>query len=220
MNNTDFFEGDNSIFIPFTTFKKVYITGNKIGCMIIAGYPDEDIVTIEQKAKTLLKRRYSVHPDDERAFGAANLGEMFGKITGFVTGLKFTALIVGIATILAGVIAIGNILLITVKERTKEIGIRRALGATPSEIRGQIILESVFLTLVAGILGMTVGGLLLSSLGNWAKSLDDFPFINPTVSLEYIGMAIALMVVLGTLIGLIPAQRAVSVRPIEALREE
>ncbi|QHI38192.1 Macrolide export ATP-binding/permease protein MacB [Kordia antarctica] len=219
-NNTDFFEGDNSIFIPFTTFKKVYNTGNKIGWMMIAGYPDEDIVAIEQKAKALLKRRYSVHPDDERAFGAANLGEMFGKITGFVTGLKFTALIVGIATILAGVIAIGNILLITVKERTKEIGIRRALGATPAEIRGQIILESVFLTLVAGILGMTVGGLLLSKLNDIAQGLDDFPFINPTVSLEYIGMAIALMVVLGTLIGLIPAQRAVSVRPIEALREE
>lgn len=219
-NNTDFFEGDNSIFIPFTTFKKVFNTGNRISWMVIAGYPDEDIVAIEQKVKTLLKRRYSVHPDDERAFGAANLGEMFGKITGFIKGLKFTALIVGIATILAGVIAIGNILLITVKERTKEIGIRRALGATPSEIRGQIVLESVFLTLVAGILGMTVGGLVLSSLNNLAKTLDDFPFVNPTVSLEYIGMAIALMVVLGTLIGLIPAQRAVSVRPIEALREE
>jgi len=219
-NNTDFFEGDNSIFIPFTTFKKVFNTGNKIGWMVIAGYPDEDIVVIEDKVKALLKRRYSVHPDDERAFGAANLGEMFGKITGFVKGLKFTALIVGIATILAGVIAIGNILLITVKERTKEIGIRRALGATPGEIRGQIILESVFLTLVAGILGMTVGGLLLSSLNEYAKNLDDFPFVNPTVSLEYIAMALALMVVLGTLIGLIPAQRAVSVRPIEALREE
>lgn len=219
-NNTDFFEGDNSVFIPFTTFKKVFNTGNRIGWMVIAGYPDEDIVAIEEKAKALLKRRYSVHPDDERAFGAANLGEMFGKITGFVKGLKFTALIVGIATILAGVIAIGNILLITVKERTKEIGIRRALGATPGEIRGQIILESVFLTLVAGILGMTVGGLLLSTLNNAAKSWDDFPFINPTVSIEYIGMALALMVILGTLIGLIPAQRAVSVRPIEALREE
>jgi len=219
-NNTDFFEGDNSIFIPFTTFKKVFNTGNRISWMVIAGYPDEDIVAIEQKTKALLKRRYSVHPDDERAFGAANLGEMFGKITGFIKGLKFTALIVGIATILAGVIAIGNILLITVKERTKEIGIRRALGATPGEIRGQIILESVFLTLVAGILGMTVGGLLLSVLNNAAKNWDDFPFINPTVSLEYIGIAIALMVILGTLIGLIPAQRAVSVRPIEALREE
>ncbi|WP_420571808.1 ABC transporter permease [Kordia sp.] len=219
-NNTDFFEGDNSIFIPFTTFKKVFNTGNRIGWMVIAGYPDEDIVAIEEKTKTLLKRRYDVHPEDERAFGAANLGEMFGKITGFVKGLKFTALIVGIATILAGVIAIGNILLITVKERTKEIGIRRALGAKPGEIRGQIILESVFLTLVAGILGMTVGGLLLSSLNNTAKDLEDFPFVNPTVSLEYIAMAIGLMVILGTLIGLIPAQRAVSVRPIEALREE
>lgn len=219
-NNTDFFEGDNSVFIPFTTFKKVFNTGNRIGWMVIAGYPDEDIVAIEEKTKTLLKRRYDVHPDDERAFGAANLGEMFGKITGFVKGLKFTALIVGIATILAGVIAIGNILLITVKERTKEIGIRRALGAKPGEIRGQIILESVFLTLVAGILGITVGGLLLSSLNNMTKDLDDFPFANPTVSIEYIAMALGLMVVLGTLIGLIPAQRAVNVRPIEALREE
>ncbi|WP_298508650.1 ABC transporter permease [uncultured Kordia sp.] len=219
-NNTDFFEGDDSIFIPFTTFKKVFNTGNRIGWMVIAGYPDEDIVAIEEKTKELLKRRYSVHPNDERAFGAANFGEMFGKITGFVKGLKFTALIVGIATILAGVIAIGNILLITVKERTKEIGIRRALGAKPGEIRGQIILESVFLTLVAGILGMTVGGLSLSVLNNFAKSWDDFPFMNPTVSLQYIGFAIAIMVILGTLIGLIPAQRAVSIRPIEALREE
>ncbi len=219
-NNTDFFEGDNSIFIPFTTFKKVFNTGNRIGWMVIAGYPSEDIVAIEQKVKTLLKRRYTVAPNDERAFGAANLGEMFGKITGFVKGLKFTALVVGIATILAGVIAIGNILLITVKERTKEIGIRRALGAKPNEIRGQIILESVFLTLVAGMLGITVGGLLLSVLNNLAQSWDDFPFINPTVSLEYIGMALLIMIILGTLIGLIPAQRAVSIRPIEALREE
>jgi putative ABC transport system permease protein len=218
-NNTDFFEGDDSIFIPFTTFKKVYNTGNRIGWMLIAGYPKEDIVAIEEKAKTLLKRRYTVHPNDERAFRAFNFGEMFGKITGFVKGLKFTALIVGIATILAGVIAIGNILLITVKERTKEIGIRRALGAKPNEIRGQIILESVFLTLVAGLLGMTVGGLLLQALNTYTKGLD-FPFINPTVSLEYIGFAIAIMVILGTLIGLIPAQRAVSIRPIEALREE
>ncbi|MFK7747314.1 MAG: ABC transporter permease [Kordia sp.] len=218
-NNTDIFERDNSIFIPFTTFQKIFNTGNRIGWMLISGYPDEDIVAIEEKAKTLLKRKYTVHPNDERAFRAFNFGEMFGKITGFVKGLKFTALIVGIATILAGVIAIGNILLITVKERTKEIGIRRALGAKPGEIRGQIILESVFLTLVAGLLGMTIGGLLLSFINGFAKNWD-FPFLNPTVSLTYIGFAIAIMVILGTLIGLIPAQRAVSIRPIEALREE
>jgi len=218
-NNTDFFERDNSIFIPFTTYQKVFNTGNRIGWMVIAGYPKEDIIAVEEKVKNLLKRRYTVHPNDERAFGAFNFGEMFGKITGFVKGLKFTALIVGIATILAGVIAIGNILLITVKERTKEIGVRRALGAKPGEIRGQIILESVFLTLTAGLLGMTVGGLLLSYLNDLAKSWD-FPFLNPTVSLPYIGFAIAIMVILGTLVGLIPAQRAVSIKPIDALREE
>lgn len=218
-NTTDFFEGDNSIFIPFTTYKQVFNTGNRIGWMVIAGYPKEDIVAIEDKTKALLKRRYTVHPNDERAFGAANFGEMFGKITGFVKGLKFTALIVGIATILAGVIAIGNILLITVKERTKEIGIRRAIGAKPSEIRGQIILESVFLTLTAGLLGIMVGGLLLSLISDLTKDMD-FPFLNPTVSLQYIAVAVTIMIILGTLIGLIPAQRAVSIRPIEALREE
>lgn len=219
-NTTDFFEGDDSIFIPFTTFKKIYNSGDRIGWMVIAGYPDEDIVKIEEQAKALLKRRYSVHPEDERAFGSANFGEMFGKITGFVKGLKFTALVVGIATILAGVIAIGNILLITVKERTKEIGIRRALGATPGEIRGQIILESVFLTLLAGILGITTGGVSLRGINALTRNIDDFPFLNPTVSLEYIGMALLIMITLGSLIGLIPAQRAVSIRPIEALREE
>ena len=108
-NNTDFFEGDDSIFIPFTTYKKVYNSGNRIGWMVIAGYGGEDIVRIEEDTKALLKRRYSVHPDDERAFGTANLGEMFGKITGFLKGLRFTALIVGIATIFAGVIAIGAV---------------------------------------------------------------------------------------------------------------
>ncbi|WP_298418958.1 ABC transporter permease [uncultured Kordia sp.] len=219
-NTTDFFEGDDSVFIPFTTFKKVYNSGNRISWMVIAGYPDEDIVQVETKVKALLKRRYSVHPDDERAFGSANFGEMFGKITGFVKGLKFTALVVGIATILAGVIAIGNILLITVKERTKEIGIRRALGATPGEIRGQIILESVFLTLLAGTLGITTGGVSLRLINSITQNLDDFPFLNPTVSIQYIGMALLIMITLGSLIGLIPAQRAVSVRPIEALREE
>lgn len=219
-STTDFFEGDDSVFIPFTTYKKVYNSGNRIGWMVIAGYPEEDILRIENETKTLLKRRYSVHPDDERAFESANLGEMFGKITGFLKGLKFTALIVGIATIFAGVIAIGNILLITVKERTKEIGIRRALGAKPWEIRGQIILESVFLTILAGIFGITTGGLILKGINAMTQNLDDIPLLNPTVSLEYVFLALAIMVVLGTLIGLIPAQRAVSVRPIEALREE
>jgi putative ABC transport system permease protein len=138
---------------------------------------------------------------------------------GFARGITFLSLVVGIATILAGVIGIGNILLISVKERTKELGVRRALGATPREVRSQIILESVFLTVVAGIIGIILGAGVLSLINNATQDID-FPYSNPTVPIPYVLGALAIMVVLGTLIGLIPAQRAVSIKPIDALREE
>ena len=138
---------------------------------------------------------------------------------GFSRGITFLSLIVGLATILAGVIGIGNILLISVKERTKELGIRRALGATPKEVRFQIILESVFLTMIAGIVGIILGAAVLSAI-NAATEGIDFPYTNPTVPIPLVVGALMIMVILGTLIGLIPAQRAVSIRPIDALREE
>jgi putative ABC transport system permease protein len=138
---------------------------------------------------------------------------------GFARGITFLSLIVGVATILAGVIGIGNILLISVKERTKELGVRRALGATPREVRFQIILESVFLTVVAGIIGIILGAGVLNLINNMTQDIE-FPYSNPTVPIPYVLGALAIMVILGTLIGLIPAQRAVSIKPIDALREE
>ena len=128
-------------------------------------------------------------------------------------------MVVGIATIVAGVIGIGNILLISVKERTKELGVRRALGATPSEVRGQIILESVFLTMIAGIFGIVLGSFVLRLIDYLSQDAD-IPYTNPTVPIPLVLGALFVMVVLGTLIGLIPAQRAVSIKPIDALREE
>lgn len=219
-NNMAFFEGDDSIYIPFSTYRKINNTGDQIGWMVIAADDDADIVKVEKEVKTILKRRYSVNQEDERAFGSANFGEMFGKITGFVKGIQFLTWFVGIATLIAGVIAIGSILLITVKERTKEIGIRRALGATPGKIRGQIVLESVFLTLLAGVLGFIFSGLVLMLLNNTLAGGDNFPFVNPTVNIPIALGAIAALVIFGSLIGMIPAQRAVNIRPIEALREE
>ena len=213
------FDNDSDIFIPFSTYRKLYNSGENIGYMCIAAYDDVDVVQVEKDVKTILKGIHRVDPDDERAFGSLNLGEMFSKITGFAKGLTFVSLIVGIATILAGVIGIGNILLISVKERTKELGVRRALGATPSEVRSQIILESVFLTVLAGIVGVILGAGLLSLINYLTKDID-WPYTNPTVPIPYVLGALVIMVVLGTLIGLIPAQRAVSIKPIDALREE
>ncbi len=213
------FDSDSALFIPFSTYRQLYNSGENVGYLCIAAYDNVDVVQVEKDIKALLRNLHRVDPDDERAFGSFNLGEQFAKVSGFAKGLTFVSLIVGIATILAGVIGIGNILLISVKERTKELGVRRALGATPSEVRNQIILESVFLTLLSGIIGIILGAGVLALINNLTKDID-FPYTNPTVPIPYVLGALAIMVILGTLIGLIPAQRAVSIRPIDALREE
>lgn len=209
-----------NIHIPFTTFQQVYNRGDSMGWMMITGQPGYDIEQIEADVKLLLKNLHRVHPEDNRAFGSFNLGKEIAKVTGFLTGMQFLTWFVGIATLIAGVFAIGNILLITVKERTKEIGIRRALGATPWEIKRQIILESVFLTSIAGALGIIFGGLVLMLIDRTVGQGPDAALTNPTVDIPVILIAAVTLTVLGTLIGLIPAQTAVSIRPIEALREE
>jgi putative ABC transport system permease protein len=213
------FGDDGDVFIPFSTFRKLYNTGNDVGWLAIAAYDDADVIKVEDDVKRLLKNTHQISPRDDRAIGSFNLGEMFNKIMGFSHGLTFLSLVVGIATIIAGVIGIGNILLISVKERTKELGVRRALGATPSEVRGQIILESVFLTMISGILGIVMGALVLRGIAAISEDTD-IPYSNPTVPIPYVVGALFIMVILGTLIGLIPAQRAVSIKPIDALREE
>ncbi len=209
-----------NIHIPFTTFQQVYNRGDSIGWMMITGDMEHDITQIEADVKLLLRNLHKVHPNDERAFGSFNLGERIAQVTGFLTGMQFLTWFVGIATLIAGVFAIGNILLITVKERTKEIGIRRALGAKPWEIKRQIILESVFLTTIAGALGIIFGGLVLMLIDNTIGKGPEAALTNPTVDIPVVITAAITLVVLGTLIGMIPAQTAISIRPIEALREE
>ena len=213
------FDG-NAAYIPFTTFQKVYNRGNKIDWMMITANEGIDIEQMETDILLTLKNLHKVHPDDKRAFGSVNLGVEIGKVTGFLTGMQFLTWFVGIATLIAGVFAIGNILLITVKERTKEIGIRRALGATPLSIRRQIVLESVFLTSVAGMLGIVFGALVLFGIDSMTGSGDDAVLINPTVNIPIIIIALLTLTVLGSVIGLIPAYMATIVKPIEALREE
>ena len=210
----------SDIHIPFTTFQQIYNKGDTIGWLMITGKPEHNIKQIEEDAKLLLRNLNKIHPKDKRAFGSFNLGKEFAKITGFLKGMQFLTWFIGIATLIAGVFAIGNILLITVKERTKEIGVRRALGATPFEIKRQIVVEAVFMTLVAGLLGIISGGwILIAADSAWGQG-DDATLVNASVSIAVVFIALLVLVTLGTLIGLIPAFKATSIKPIEALREE
>nr|WP_262901696.1 MULTISPECIES: ABC transporter permease [unclassified Chryseobacterium] len=214
------FENDQTAFIPLSTYTKMYNAGEQIDMFAIVSKPNANVNGVEEDVKQVLKTQNKVSPEDTNAFGSFNLGKEFKKLTGFLTGMQLLTIIVGTLTILAGVIAISNILLITVKERTKEIGIRRALGAKPAEVRNQILLESVVITLSSGILGFMCGIFVLIILNAVTQNQDEFPFYNPTVNYGNVFGAMAVMVILGLIIGMIPAQRAVKIRPIEALRSE
>jgi len=210
----------SDIHIPFSTFQQIYNQGDEIGWIMVTGKPEYNIKQIELDAKLLLRNLNKIHPKDNRAFGSFNLGKEFAKVTGFLVGMQFLTWFVGIATLIAGVVAIGAILLITVKERTKEIGVRRALGATPFEIKRQIVVEAVFLTLISGILGIISGGWILIAMDAAFGQGDDATLVNASVSIGVVLAAMLILVTLGTLIGLIPAFKATSIKPIDALREE
>ena len=215
------FGPNNEIHIPFTTFQRVYNRQGVVNYVIINADDNTDIVKFEQKIKSFLKERKTVHPDDTQAIGGFNLGETLNKMFSFMNGLQLLAIVVGALTLFSGVIAIASILLITVSERTKEFGIRRALGAVPNQIRSQILLESIVLTMIAGFSGI-VGATFILFIVNFmvAQSESNFPFINASVDVTTLGFALLIMVVMAMLAGLIPAQRAISIKPIDALRDE
>ena len=214
-------ESKDQVFIPFTTFQKIYNQGEVIQYLSLSLPKSYDIVAFEKELKAYLKQLKNIAPEDEQGIGGFNLGEMLGKIVTFVKGMQFLAIVVGAMTLFSGVIAIASILLITVSERTKEFGIRRALGAVPAQIRGQILLESVILTLIAGLSGIIFAALLLMLLNEIIiPGNENIPLYNASIDLLTLFSALAIMIVMATLAGLIPAQRAIQIKPIDALRDE
>jgi len=213
---------NQAIFMPFTTLQKVYNYGDRVGWYSITARDDVRVEVVENKAKELLKQRHSVHPEDERAVGSFNLDKEWSKMTNLFRGIRGLVWIVGIGTLLAGVIGVSNIMLIVVKERTKEIGVQRAIGATPVNIITQIIIESVFLTAFAGYFGLALGvGLLeLLNYGLNQSGADSSMFNNPEVDFQKAVMALVILVISGIFAGLIPARRAINIKPIDALRDE
>ncbi|MFK7926508.1 MAG: ABC transporter permease, partial [Bacteroidia bacterium] len=208
------------VFIPFTTFQKAFNYGNRISWFAITAKPGESGAALEDQVIDILQKRHSVAPDDDRAFGHYNMEEEFDEIANVFFGIRSISWIVGFFTLLAGAIGISNIMLVTVKERTKEFGIRRALGAKPFSIISQVVAEAIILTVLAGYIGLLVGMGLLELVSMLIEGQDTGMFGAPYVDIGLAFRALAILVGAGLLAGLIPAQRAVSVRPVEALRAD
>ncbi|MEZ5195242.1 MAG: ABC transporter permease [Bacteroidales bacterium] len=215
-------EKEQSIFIPFTTLQKTYNYGDVVGWFSITSIENVPASEVEEKTLKFLAQRHSIHPDDEEAFGHFNLEENFQQMRGLFAGISGLIWIVGIGTLLAGVIGISNIMLVIVKERTNEIGIQRAIGATPWNIMSQIVIESVFLTTIAGYVGLVMGVGLVEAI-NYALiefGADNEMFKRPEVDFNIAVTALLVLILAGALAGLIPARRAVRIKPIDALRSE
>lgn len=221
-NNGNAESAQKNIFIPFTTFQQAFNFGDKVGWMALTANDDASITELRPGILAFMRERHSIHPDDERAVGNFDLFAEFQKVQDLFMVLKFIAYFVGTLVLLSGIIGISNIMLIVVKERTNEIGIRRALGATPGAIRSQILLEAIFLTIIAGMFGIAVATGLLAILNMILASMpsEGMMFINPSVDLVVVFIALLILVGSGLLAGFIPAQTAINVKPVDALRTE
>jgi len=210
------------IFLPFTTLQQTYNYGDIVGWYAFTSRADVPASVVETKAKKLLAERHGIHPDDQRAIGSFNLEKEFKKMTGLFTGIRILIWIVGAGTLFAGVVGVSNIMLIVVRERTKEMGIQRAIGATPWNIMSQVITESVILTTIAGYLGLVIGVGVIEAvnLALAKAATSSNMFRNPEIDFQMAMTALAILVISGVLAGLIPARRAVSIKPIDAIRFE
>ena len=213
---------EETIMIPFTTMQKTYNHGDEVHFFSVTSVPGVPVSKVENRLKELLKERHHVAPDDLQAVGSFNIEVEWVKYTGLFNGIQMLTWIVGIGTLLAGVIGVSNIMLVIIKERTQEIGIQRAIGATPGNVIKHIVAESVFLTVMAGYIGLALGVGLLELLNMVLESgaQDELFFRNPEISFTMAVAALVVLVISGIVAGLIPAKRAVSIKPIDAIRDE
>ena len=214
-------EEANTIFVPFTTFSQAFNRGDNVGWMAITAEDGTQITEVKEQVFSIMREQRSVHPDDKRAIGHFDLAEEFGRVMGLFSILTFVGYFVGSLVLMSGVIGISNIMLIVVKERTKEIGVRRALGATPWEIKSQILQESLVLTIISGMAGIAVAAgfiWVMNSILDQVGKVDNFA--NPSVNITVIFVALTILIISGLLAGFIPATRAIQMKPIDALRIE
>lgn len=212
-------EDANTIFVPFTTFSQAFNYGDNVGWMAITANDNVSITTLKPKIMSIMRELRSIHPEDERAIGHFDLSEEFARLMGLFSILTFVGYFVGALVLMSGVIGISNIMLIVVKERTKEIGVRRALGASPWNVRLQILQESLVLTIISGMMGIAFSAFIIWILNTLLEQSGPVEnFANPTVGIGVIIIALLILIISGVLAGLIPATRATQMKPVDALR--
>jgi putative ABC transport system permease protein len=208
------------VYIPATTAQQVFNRGNSIDniSLIMNGADEKTSIAAEEVVRQQLSARHKFDPTDQRAVFIFNTIKEYKKFLDLFWSIRLFIWIIGIGTIIAGIVGVSNIMMIVVKERTKEIGVRKALGASPWSIISLIMQEAVLITSVAGYTGLVIGVVLLELVGNAIKGVDYFA--NPEINLQVAIGATILLIFAGMIAGLVPAKRAASVKPVEALRDE
>lgn len=212
-------EETQTVFVPFTTFQQAFNYGDRVGWFSFTPVAGVRAIDLEEKITRILAARHHVASGDKHAFGRWNAGKEYNKLMGLFKGIRFLFWFVGISTLLAGVIGVSNIMLVVVKERTREIGIKRAIGATPLHVVAQIMMEAVLLTGLAGYTGFMAGVIIIEAVASLLVRFGSKSamFQDPYVDFSVAMAALFILIVSGALAGLMPAKRAVEIKPVEAI---
>jgi putative ABC transport system permease protein len=222
---------NRNAYMPLSTAQMIFSGSNQLHnlALTINATTLEESRAIEEQIRNVLGRQHKFDPKDEGAIGLYNKLENYIQTMKIFQAIKIFIWIIGVGTLIAGIVGVSNIMLIVVKERTKEIGIRKAIGASPSSVIGLIMLESIMITTIAGYIGLVLGtglmelinyGMMMQSTGPVSEEQGGTMFMNPTVDINIAIYSTLLLIIAGAIAGYIPAKRAASIRPIVALRDE
>ena len=210
----------SSVYVPFSTFQTVFNHKNKVGWFALTARRDQPAARVEASVRSAIMKGHRIAANDSEAVGSFNAAQKFEQLQGLFRGIRQFVWFVGSLTLFAGMLGVSNILLIIVKERTKEIGIRKALGATPFSIVSLIVAEGLLLTSLSGYCGVVAGVLGLEAAARAVERIPNAPLSQPGVSLQVALTAVLVLIVAGVIAAIVPARQAARVHPVEALRAE
>lgn len=213
---------NETVILPLTTMQIAYHTGDKFDFFVFTTARGYKTKSLQEEVKALLRERHDIAPTDDGAMMMFDFEQLFMVFEYLFLGIKILIWIVGLGTLLSGVVGVSNIMLVTIKERTREIGVRRALGAKPAVIIRQVIAESLLLTILAGIVGLVIGVAIMAVVAKFVGNTPspDVMFLDPQIGFSAAIAATVIIVLSGLLAGVLPATRAIQIKAIDAIREE